>query len=60
MWFFIIAQDKINPLNLSQFLMGSLRIATGSNKQGTGVSAVSQSEQVAGFAVGNMSNSAGI
>jgi hypothetical protein len=60
MGFFIVAQDKTNPLNLSQLLRRSLSIATSSHHQSVRVSAMSQSEPVAGFGVSDMSNSAGV
>jgi hypothetical protein len=60
MRFFIITQNKTNSLNLSQLLGCSLGIATGCHQQGAGILAMGQSEPVPGFAVGNMSNRAGI
>jgi len=59
-WFCLVAQDKVNPLNLRQLVVSSFRVATGSHYQGVGISAVRLSQSVTGFAVGNMGNRAGI
>jgi len=60
MRFFLIAQNKVNPLNLSQLVASSFCVAAGSHYQGVRISAVRQTEPVTGFAVSNMGNSAGI
>jgi len=60
MWFFIIAYNKANPVNLSQLPGYPLSIAASSHYQGIRVSAVRHSEQAAGFAICNMSNRAGV
>jgi hypothetical protein len=60
MWFFIVAYDKTNPLNLSQLMGYSLSVATSSHHQSVRVSAMSHSQQVARFGISDMSNRAGV
>ena len=60
MWLLLITQDEVNPPNLGQFLRCSLSIATSSHYPGIRILAMSQTEQMATLAVGNMSNSAGV
>jgi hypothetical protein len=58
--FLTVVQDKVNPINLSQLLTGTLSIATNRHYQSLGISAACQSEQAAAFPIGDMGNGAGI
>jgi hypothetical protein len=58
--FLTVVQDKVNPINLSQLLTGTLGIATNRHHQSLRISTACQSEQVTAFPIGDMGNSTGI
>jgi hypothetical protein len=60
MRFLAVTQDKVNPFNLGQLLVGPLGIAANSHHQGIRIATARLLQQTAAFAVGNMGNSAGI